>query len=221
MPYIGAKEVSEHMREPANIYFYFLFKTMAPDGSAFFGIHRSPNISWGTDGNPVRYIGSGVKLQQKVRQYGFGAMRLEVLSVDPSYDVIKERLSRILTPATLSDPKCLNMPLPEKNARISEAMKDLSKSTDHKTAIALAMVGNQNAVKPAGVEEAQPLQALDGMDEVYWHNPDTAEEILLEKDEPGLTGFVKGRLPKAIHSKFNRNKKKVLSDAERALLVKD
>jgi hypothetical protein len=206
------------MRVNNPIFFYFLFKTMAPDGSAFFGIHRSTNISWGTDGNPVKYIGNGPKLQAKVKQFGINAMRLEVLSVDGDYATIRKRLEAILTPATLADPRCLNMPLPVRNVKISEAMRDQSKSPEHREAIALAMVGNQNAAK---VSDDIEVGADDDNGMVWYHNPATSEELQLEHDEEPLTGFVKGKLPVALKGKFVKGRKKVLSDAERAQFIKD
>ena len=209
----------------SGIYFYFLFKTTAPDGSAFFGIHRSQNITWGTDGNPVNYIGTGPKLQAKVRQFGINRMRVEVLYTDPLYDNCKRRLDSILTPATLQDPRCLNVPLPERNQKISEALSDLPKSAEHKAAIAESMADNKNALGhvkgPEAIAAIAEAVSIHRTGTKWFHRKDTGEEIQLGQDEDVLTGFELGRLPKELKSRFNRNAKVELSDAERARMISD
>ena len=207
------------------IYFYALFKTTAPDGSAFFGITRTQNPSYGQDGQPMSYMGNGPKLQQKARQYGLGNLTIEVLSIDADYNVTKQRLDRILTPATLADPRCLNMPRIETNAKISEALIDKPKSEDHKLAIAESMVGNDNATGHVVSEQAKEAISeanAGGTGKMkWWHRPDTGEEVQLPADEEGLTSFVIGRLPKELAKNFKRDRKKVMSDAERAMMSKD
>jgi len=226
-----------------NLYFYFLFRTSAPDGSAFFGIHRSENPSWGTDGSAINYIGNGPKLAQKARQFGIERLTTEVLFSDPVYDIVKRRLDQILTPATLSDPRCLNMPREEINKAISEGLKDKPKSEEHrlniahamvqndnalahvksddtKDAISKAMEGNQNAVK--SVDESSKASTKKAKTKLkWWHNKTTGEEVTLEEEEEGLTGFELGRLPKEYAQNFKKDRKKELSDADRAILAKD
>jgi uncharacterized membrane-anchored protein len=219
----GVCEVAKPM------YFYVLFKTTAPDTSAFFGIHRTTNPSYGADGTPMTYIGNGPKLQAKARQYGIQNLRCEVLRVDGDYNVIKQALDRILTPATLADPRCLNMPQPTTNPKVSEALKDLPKSQLHKENIAIAMQDNKNATghvksqetKEVISEKITQVRAVQSGKQKYWHNPETGEEITLDADEEGLTGFVLGKLPKALKGKLNKNKKVELSDELRGLLAKD
>ena len=203
------------------IYFYVLFKTTAPDGSAFFGITRTQNPSYGNDGTPLQYIGNGPKLQQKARQFGIANLHCEVLQVDASYDIIRRRLDGILTPATLADPRCLNMSQPATNAKISEALTDQTKSTSHKEAIAVSMVGNNNALGHVKSEETKVAIGEAISKSKHYHNPITGESIVLEADEEVLTGFVLGKLPKNLQSKFKRDRKTELSDADRARMIRD
>src|ERR1700733_15388073 len=104
------------------LYYYIVFKTSAPDGSAFFGIIKTENASWGQDGQPISYIGNGPKLRAKAQQYGIARLRTDVLYVEPLQELAQKRLDAILTSATYADPKCLNVPPAEKNANISKAM---------------------------------------------------------------------------------------------------
>ena len=199
------------------IFFYVLFKTSAPDGSAFFGITRTQNPSYGQDGTPIPYIGNGPKLQQKARQFGIQNLVTEIMHVDSVYENVKKRLDAILTPATLADPRCLNMPQPVVNQKISEALTGKSKSDSHKEAIAVSMAGNQNAVKDEEVDNIDETNT----DLVWYHNKDTGEQLQLESDEEPLSGFTKGKLPKSLHSKFKKDRKVELSDADRARMIQD
>jgi hypothetical protein len=181
------------------MFFYYLFKTECKvDKSAFFGIHRSQNPSWGSDGQPVDYYGTGVKLKNKViqciRTGRFGAtpsdvlqiaFTHEVLYVSGDYNDVKKKLDAILTPVTLADPKCLNMPLPA------------TKTPEHKSNISEAMVGNQNALGLVQPDAARAAIASSKKKMKWWSNPVTREEVQLEADEEGLTGFELGRLKKA------------------------
>ena len=207
------------MSEP--IYFYVLFKTTAPDGSAFFGITRTQNPSYGQDGAPLQYIGNGPKLQQKARQFGIQNLSCEVLQVDASYDLIRRRLDGILTPATLADPRCLNMSQPDTNKKISEALTDQTKSTSHKEAIAVSMVGNDNALGHVKSEETKEVIGNAISKSKHYHNPSTGESIVLDADEEVLTGFVLGKLPKELASRFKKDRKVELSDSDRARLSRD
>lgn len=206
-------------------YFYVLFKTTAPDGSAFFGITRTQNPNYGQDGNELPYIGNGPKLQQKARQFGIQRLICEVLRIDGSYDVIRQALDNILTPATLADPRCLNMSQIATNAKISEALTDQTKSTAHKEAIAVSMVGNANALGHIKSEEtiAQITESVrETKGKVKWyHNKTTGEQIQLEEDEEALTGFELGKLPKELASKFKKDRKVELTDEQRARMSRD
>ena len=205
------------------IYFYVLFKTVAPDGSTFFGIHRTQNPTYGQDGLPIEYIGSGKRLQDKVRQFGIQSMSTEVIQIDGDYNTIKRSLDRILTPATLADPRCLNIAPQVTAQNISEALTDKPKSEFHKVHISTAMYANDNAIGHVKSEEAkEAISETKSNQKLKWyHNPETAEEITLPEDEDCLTGFVIGRLPKELKAKFNKERKASLSDADRARLIKD
>ena len=179
------------------IFYYYLFKTSCRvDGSAFFGIHRTTNPRWIEDGGPVDYIGTGEKLRNKARQYGMGSLDVEVMQVAATYEEVKRHLDRILTPATLADPLCLNMPRPEINQRISEGLTGKSKSPEHKEQLAVALAGNLNALGTVMPEPAKVAISESKKKIKWWHNPETNEEIQLEIDEEPLTGFALGRLPK-------------------------
>ena len=232
---------------PQGIYFYALFKTTCPDGSAYWGITKTQNPSYGEDGQPVSYYGNGPRLRAKARQFGIQTLRHEVLEISPDLAHIQKRLNHILNPETLADPRCLNESQAAINEKIAQALTGTTKTDQHKEKIAHAMVGNQNAVKP---DEVKPVPTQDTQDPVmlaahrsdkqsqpqsqdqsqdalrdhagvWYHKVETAEEIMLEHDELPLTGFVKGRLPKELKKKFNRNKKVVMSDADRARLIPD
>jgi hypothetical protein len=207
----------------ANLYFYFLFKTTAPDGSAFFGIHRSENPSWASDGQPIGYIGNGPKLQAKVRQFGINSMNVEVLYTSGDYNDVVKKLDNILTPATLADARCLNMPRPVTNEKISEALTGQPKSDEHKQAIAEAMVGNQNSLGNVQSEETKEAISETRINAKlkWWHRKDTGEEVQLEADEEGLTGFELGRLPKEFKKNYKARAPIAMSDADRARLIKD
>jgi hypothetical protein len=211
----GARDMS------AAIYFYVLFKTTAPDGSAFFGITRTQNPSYGQDGTPISYIGNGPKLQQKARQFGIQNLVCEVMQVDGSYDVIKRRLDQILTPATLADPRCLNMSQPATNAKISEALTDQTKSQSHKEAIAVSMAGNSNALGHVKSEETKEIIGKAIAKTKWYHNKNTGEQIQLDAEEDALTGFELGKLPKELASKFKKDRKVELSDDQRARMSRD
>jgi hypothetical protein len=220
------------MTQGIGIYYYALFKTTAPDQSAFFGIVKTQNPSYGQDGIPFSYIGTGAKLRAKARQFGIGRLTTEVMLIDPSYDNVKKRLDGILTPATLRDPLCLNMPQTPREQKISEAMTGVPKSELHKENIAMSMAGNQNAIGHVVSEEHKAIisEANRKKDEildaesvkmVWIHNKNTAEELQFPKDEDVLTGFELGRLPKELKSKFKKDRKAELTDAERAKLIRD
>lgn len=209
------------MRQGLGIHYYFLFKTSAPDGSAFFGLHRSQNPSWGTDGTPINYIGNGLKLQQKAKQFGIHRLTTEVIMAAGTYDEVKIKLDSILTPATLADPLCLNMPQPVINQKISDALTGLSKSEGHKAAISTSMVFNENALGHVKTDETKAQIAEAHKKMKWWHRKDTGEEIQLSIDEEGLTGFELGRLPKEFAKNFKRNNKATMSDADRAKLIRD
>lgn len=173
------------------MFFYYLFKTTCRvDQSAFFGIHRSTSSSWGSDGVPIGYFGTGAKLRAKVKQCerigGLAAFDHEVLYVSGDYNDVKKKLDAILTPATLADPKCLNMPLPA------------TKTDDHKDNISKSMVGNKNALGLVQPDSAKIAISNSKKKIKWWHNPKTKEEVQLDADEEGLTGFELGRLPKEI-----------------------
>lgn len=203
------------------VYFYILFKTTAPDKSAFFGIHRTENPSYGQDGLPVTYLGTGKKLQDKVKQYGIHSLTYDVLKVCATHGEAAAELAKILTPATMADPRCLNMPIPSRGEKISEALTDLPKSPEHKEHISLAMQGNDNALGHVKSEETREVIAESKSKVKWYHNKKTGEEIQLEQDEEALTGFELGRLPKELHSRFKKDRKVVLSDSERARLIPD
>jgi hypothetical protein len=209
------------MTQGIGIYYYALFKTTAPDSSAFFGIVKTQNPSYGQDGIPFSYIGTGAKLRAKARQFGIGRLTTEVMLIDPSYDNVKKRLDGILTPATLRDPLCLNMPQTPREQKISEAMTGVPKSEPHKAAIGNAMVANDNALGHVKSEEAKEAIGEARSKMKWYSNHKTGEEIQLEEDEEVLTGFQLGRLPKELHSLFKKNRKAELSDAERAKLIRD
>jgi hypothetical protein len=200
------------------IYFYALFKTTAPDGSAFFGITRTQNPSYGQDGTPVNYMGNGPKLIAKARQYGgLSKFTHEVLSIESSYETQVQRLDRILNPATLADPRCLNMPRPDKLPKVSEALSGKSKSEFHKMAISEGLIGNENFAGHVHSEETKEKIA-ESVSKAranlkYYHNPKTGEEITLEPDEDVLTGFVAGKLPKELKGKLDKAKKYEIPDA--------
>ncbi len=180
------------------IFYYYLFKTTCrADGSAFFGIHRTTNPRWIEDGAPIEYVGTGEKLRARVAHYGMQSLDVEVLQVAASYDEVKRHLDRILTPATLADPLCLNMPRTEINQRISEGLTGKSKSPEHKEQIAVALAGNLNALAQVMPETAKKAISESKKKIKWWHNTVTQEEVQLEIDEEPLTGFALGRLPKA------------------------
>jgi hypothetical protein len=203
------------------IYFYHLFKTSAPDGSAFFGIYKSTNPSWNQDGIPINYIGSGAKLAAKAKRFGIHRLVTETIASAATYDELKPRLDRILTPATLADPLCLNMPMEDRNQKISEALTGKSKSEEHKESIAVAMVGNDNAIGHVKSDETKAAIGEARSKQKWYHNKTTGEEIILDEDEEVLTGFELGHLPKELASRFKKDRKHNLTDAERAKLIKD
>jgi hypothetical protein len=220
------------------LYYYYLFKTSAPDGSAFFGIHRTENSQWGQDGQALGYIGNGPKLAAKARQYGIQRLVTETMYTSGDYNDCVHRLDQILTPATLADPRCLNMPRPETNKKISEALIGKPKSEEHKDAIAKSMEGNQNAVKITqnAIQEAMPQvlaitpeearldkQLVEDASNLVWiHNKTTGEEMQLPADEDIITGFETGRLPLHLRKKFKGKDHKIaMSDADRARMIRD
>lgn len=204
------------------IYYYCLCVTTCHrDGSKFFFIQRTQNPSLGSDGTPFTYLGTGEKLRAKVKQYGMGSLSCEVLRLDPLYENVKRELDKILNEKTLADPLCLNMPLPEKNKRISEALIGKSKSELHKENIAQSMAGNENAMGHIVTEEHKEVIANANRKLKWYHCKSTGEELQLEQDEDVLTGFELGRLPKALHSKFKKDSKHELTDQERAMMIKD
>jgi len=207
----------------AGIYFYVLFKTTAPDGSSFFGIHRTENPAYGQDGQPLSYIGNGPKLQAKARQFGIERLVTDILYVSGDYADVSRRLDNILTPATLADPRCLNMPRAETNAKISEALTGKSKSEEHKAAIGESMLNNQNRLGAVTSEETkQAISEAHASNKPKWyHKKDTGEEIQLEADEEALTGFELGRLPKEFKKNFKAKNPVPMSDADRARMMKD
>jgi len=182
----------------AEIVYYYLFKTTCRvDGSAFFGIHRSLNPRWIEDGGAISYYGSGEKLRAKVARYGMQNIDVDIIQTCATYDEAKRGLDRILSPATLADPLCLNMPQPVINQRISEGLIGKPKSAEHKEAISVTQTGNQNALGTVMPESAK-LAIKESKTKIkWWHNKATNEEIQLEIDEDPVTGFELGRLPKA------------------------
>jgi hypothetical protein len=217
-----------------SLIYYYLFKTAAPDGSAFFGIHGSPNAQWNADGQPVDYCGSGPKLAAKARQFGLQRLSVDTLYTTGDYNDAKRRLDNILTPATLADPRCLNMPREQTNAKISEALKDKPKSEEHKSAISKAMEGNSNAVKeftntvptviPISPVSPQELTEIveDMLHTVWIHNKTTGEEMQLPVDEEVITGFELGRLPLHLRKKFKgKTHVQPMSDDDRARMIRD
>jgi hypothetical protein len=209
--------------------YYVVFKTSLPDGSAFFGIQQTTNPTFGSDGHPWTYLGKGPKLAAKARQFGIHRLRPEVIQLYATYEEARRKLDTILTPATLADPLCLNMPPshgPEHGARVSEGLTGKSKSITHRLAISEAMVSNDNALGHVKSDEAKALisetKLSNSTSKLKWyHNKSTGEQIQLEEDEDCLTGFELGKLPKEFAKNFKKVDQKVLSDAERARILPD
>jgi hypothetical protein len=200
------------------MFFYYLYKTTCiPEGSAYFGIHRTTNPAWGEDGQPLETLGHGQRLLARVKHYGVDRFKLEVVFASTNYEDVKKRLEGILTPATLADPRCLNMPPEELSKRISDATKDIPKSEAHKAKIAIALDGNQNSLGNVLPESAKQTISEQKKKIKWWHNPNTGEEVQLEIDEEPLTGFTLGRCPKAIKDKFKDAKPAAVPEHIRAL----
>jgi len=210
----------EYMRQGIGLKYYVVFQTTAPDGSKFFGIQATQNPSFGSDGEPWTYIGNGPRLAQKAKQFGIHRLIPTVIQVHGDYDSAKRQLDNILA-TDGKHPLCLNMPLPEKNEKISESLTDLPKSDSHKQAISSGLQGNQNALGMVHSEESKEAISEAHQKQKWWHKKETGEEIQLPADEEGLTGFELGRLPKEYKKNFKRDRKAQLSDADRARIIGD
>lgn len=186
--------------------FYHLFKTTSPDGCAYFGIHGNESPDWGSIYAPIDYIGRGQKLLVKIAQYGLKNMKTEVLLTSSNLNELKNRIEQILTPATYADPLCLNISNEEMARAVAAARLGTLHHPDTKTSISISMQDNQNALGHVKSDEVKANISNQKQAAGYkWtHNPETREEIMLEKDEEILTGFVKGRLP------FSLKKKKAI-----------
>jgi hydroxypyruvate isomerase len=152
----------------------------------------------------IDYIGRGEKLAAKIRQYGPHNMYTEVLHTSTNYDEVERRLLGILSPATLSDPRCLNISQQEINDRISSGKSGVKSSNDHKLAISVSLQENENALGHVKSEESreQTRQTLVDKKLKWIHNKSTREELQMTKEEIDagdmLPGFELGRLPKKL-----------------------
>lgn len=196
------------MKQGLGIYYFAVFKTTAPDGSAFFGITRTQNPSYGADSQPISYMGNGPKLIAKAKQFG-GLQRFkhEVMQMFGTHPEACSFLDRILTTETLADPMCLNMPQPVTNAKISESLSGMPKSEEHKQAISSALQDNENALGHIKSEEAKEAISEHRGKMKWWHCKETGEEIQLGVDEDGISGFELGRLPKEFAKNFKKDRK--------------
>ena len=185
--------------------FYHLFKTSCTvDGSAYFGIRGNNDPMWDEH---IDYVGRGERLTAKIRQYGAATMRTEVLATSTDLPSIERQLAGILSPATLSDPRCLNISREEINNRISEGKSGVKSTEDHKIAISISLQENQNGLGHVKSEEsrAQTRKTLSDKKLKWIHNKETREELQITKEEIDagdmLTGFVLGRLPANLKKK--------------------
>ena len=182
--------------------FYHLFKTSCVvDGSAYFGIRGNNDPMWD---ERIDYVGRGEKLQAKIRQYGPANMRTEVLFTSSHLPDVERRLQGILSPATLSDPRCLNISQQEINDRIADGKSGVKSSADHKIAISISLQENENALGHVKSEESreQTRTTLTNKKLKWIHNKETREELQMTTEEINagdmLPGFELGRLPKKL-----------------------
>ena len=176
--------------------FFFLYKTQClVDGSAYFGVQASSNVNWNEDN---KVVGGGLKLQQKINQFGRHRFRTSIEFCSTERDLVMKRLDDILSPQTLAHPLCLN----------GDYTKP--KSEEHKENMAIAKIGNTNAFGHAKSEETkEELSKRNLALKMKWiHNPTTGEEMQMPKDEIEecgiITGFVLGRAPAEVRKKFKQ-----------------
>lgn len=187
--------------------FYHLFKTTCKvDESAFFGIHGNNDPMWDEH---INYIGSGRKLVAKIKQYGRSNeeyarnFTTEVMMTSSVLEDVEKYIKGILTPATYSDPRCLNVSPAEMAADISAAKLGVPNTEDHNTAISLGMEGNQNALGHVVSDDAKnQIAETRSNAKLKWiHNPVTKQEKQVSLDqilqEGVMPGFKVGRLPKS------------------------
>ena len=182
--------------------FYHLFKTSCNvDGSAYFGIRGNNDPMWD---ERIDYVGRGERLTAKIRQYGPHSMRTEVLFTSTNLEEVERRLKGILSPATLSDPRCLNLSQEQINERIADGKSGVKSTNDHKIAISISLLENENALGHVKSEESreQTRETLTNKKLKWIHNKETREELQITKDELDdggmLSGFELGRLPQKL-----------------------
>lgn len=208
--------------------FYNLFLTKCSlDGSGFFGIHGTPDPMWD---QRIDYIGNGPRLAAKLKQYPAirypGVWSTEVLFTSTDRDVVEERLKSILTPATLADPRCLNVSDQETYAKVSNTLTGHVQTEGTKAKISENMAGNDNSLGHVMPEESRAqLSKTRITAKLKWiHNKKTREELQLTKEEIDagdmLPGFELGRLPKKLKEQ-GPVKAVPMSDADRAKMMPD
>ena len=188
--------------------FHYLYKTQCTvDGSAYTGIHSSPSISWGDDGNYLGIRYQSAKMRDKVQQYGPQAFRTYIIECSADLAYIQTKLNAILSPELLAHPLCLNQPT-------VGALPGVPKSPEHREAMALAKIDNVNAMGHVKSEETKAAISEKKLAaELRWiHNPETGEQLQIPKSDlplletDGLRGFVLGKLKKSASIKKRKTK---------------
>lgn len=180
------------------------------DGSAFFGIKQTGDISWGEAGN---FFSLGIrpgtkKFQQKVQQYGMKPWRISIMLCTTEKELAERELNRILE-STKGHPLSLNY---DEAAHLEALSKNLEKATaaakeantgqerpkEVKKKISKAVKKHMEKKAADNAANGKPDAPLTtGPADMRWiHNPETNEELMIYNDEDILTGFVEGRLPR-------------------------
>lgn len=180
------------------------------DGSAFFGIKQTGDISWGESGN---FFALGIRPQtkkflNKVGQYGIKPWRLTILLCTTERELADRELNKVLE-ATKGHPLSLNY---DEEAHLAALAKNLEKATPAaaeahrgvpvpppvKKKISKAVKRHMEKKAAENAANGTPnLPLTEGPKDMRWiHNTDTNEEMMIYNDEDLITGFSEGRLPK-------------------------
>jgi len=191
--------------------FHYVYRVQClVDGSAFFGIKPTNDISWGEAGT---FWSLGIrpgtrKFQERVQKFGIKPWRLTILLCTTEKELAERDLNKILA-ETKGHPLSLNY---DEEAHMAKLQENLVKATaaaaeahrgvpvpepvKKKISKAVKKHMEKKAKENAANGQAD-LPLTTGPADMRWiHNANTAEELMIYNDEDLLTGFTEGRLPK-------------------------
>lgn len=176
-------------------YYHVYRTTFLPENKCYWGFRTSIDPNWGTS-TPADYIGSPEALGELIRKHGIKAFRVDVIFTNTDKEIALRYLRNILTPATLADPRCLNLE-GVRRQNIANTLAKHEQSESHLANLSSALLDNKNSKGHELTDEH--IQKLAEGKKIYkekikWYNNGIEEKRIDVANESIPTGWELGKL---------------------------